>query len=167
MYMMFVVDISLVPTYGNISIFSLFFFYLHFQTYFVSPEMEIHSRCWAAIAVVVLVVMTDTVASQPDSRNNTLIRRYCSQYGVLNDEFFLRNLNTTISSLRRQLANATVYQAIARTIINSETVYGLASCRQYLSNFECLKCLDIAAKEVRVCGIVNGARAIYDECDLR
>ncbi|KAK1421481.1 hypothetical protein QVD17_23840 [Tagetes erecta] len=135
--------------------------------------METHTlinvgcRWWAAMAVVVLVLMADGVTSQSDSRNNTLIRRYCSQYGVLNEEFFLRNFNTTVASIKRQLANATVYQAVARTIINGESVYASASCRQYLPISECLKCLDIAAKEVRVCGVVNGARAIYDECDLR
>ncbi|KAI3775683.1 hypothetical protein L1987_45432 [Smallanthus sonchifolius] len=125
------------------------------------------SRWLAIMAVMVLVPMPDAVTSQSDNKNNTLVRRYCSQYGVLDDIFFLRNLNNTLSSLRRQLANATVYHAVARTLINSETVYGLALCRQYLSNSECLKCFDIVAKEVGVCGIVNGARAIFDDCELR
>ncbi|KAI3704421.1 hypothetical protein L1987_74641 [Smallanthus sonchifolius] len=71
------------------------------------------------------------------------------------------------STFPPEAANATVYHAVARTLINSETVYGLALCRQYLSNSECLKCFDIAAKEVGVCGIVNGARAIFDDCELR
>ncbi|KAI3794381.1 hypothetical protein L1987_37012 [Smallanthus sonchifolius] len=115
--------------------------------------IPVTSRWLAITAVILLVLVADGVASQSDKRNNTLIRRYCSQYGVLNAEFFLRNLNTTLSSIRRQLANATVYHAVARTIINGESVYGLASCRQYLSNSECLKCLDTAAKGVRVQGL--------------
>ncbi|KAL8240370.1 hypothetical protein R6Q59_013725 [Mikania micrantha] len=119
------------------------------------------------VMVTVMVVMAETVTSQQDSVNNTLIRQYCSKYGVLDTDFFLRNLNTTLSSLRKQLGNATVYHAVARTIINGESVYALASCRQYLSNSECLKCFDTAVKEVRACGIVNGGRAVYDDCDLR
>ncbi|KAK9071498.1 hypothetical protein SSX86_010067 [Deinandra increscens subsp. villosa] len=123
--------------------------------------------CFAIMAVMVLVLMVEVVTSQSDNTNNTLIRRYCSQYDVLDEVFFLRNLNNTLSSLRRQLADGIVYHAVARTLINGESVYGLAWCRQYLSNSECVKCFDTAAKEVRVCGIVNGGRAIYDDCDLR
>ncbi|KAI3798743.1 hypothetical protein L1987_34021 [Smallanthus sonchifolius] len=129
--------------------------------------IPVGSRWLAITAVILLVLVVEGVVSQSDKRNNTLIRRYCSQYGVLNAEFFSRNLNTTLSSIRRQLANATVYHAVARTIINGESVYGLASCRQYLSNSECLKCLETAAKGVRVCGIVNGGRVIYDDCEFR
>ncbi|KAK9071517.1 hypothetical protein SSX86_010086 [Deinandra increscens subsp. villosa] len=125
------------------------------------------SRWFAIMAVMVLVLMSEVATSQSDNTNNTLIRRYCSQFGVLNDIFFSRNLNNTISSLQRQLANGTVHQAVARTLINSETVYGLAVCRQYLSGSGCLKCLETATKEARVCGIVNGARAIYDDCEFR
>ncbi|KAK9049261.1 hypothetical protein SSX86_031772 [Deinandra increscens subsp. villosa] len=120
------------------------------------------------MAVMVLVLIMEVATSQSDNTSNTLIRPYCSQFGVLNDIFFLRNLNNTISSLRRQLANGTVHQAVARTLINGETVYGLAVCRQYLSGSACLKCLDTATKEARVqCGIKNGARTIYDDCEFR
>lgn len=119
------------------------------------------------MAVMVLVMMAEPVMSQSSNRSNTLIRRYCSQYGVLDDEFFLRNFNATLSSLRRQLSNVTKYHAVARTIINGESVYGLALCREYLSRSECLNCFDIAVKGVKVCGIVNGGHVIYDECDLR
>ncbi|KAI3747603.1 hypothetical protein L6452_10117 [Arctium lappa] len=124
---------------------------------------------WWLVGMVamVFVMMAEPVTSQPSNRSNTLIRRYCSQYGVLDDEFFLRNLNTTLSSLRRQLSNVTAYHAVARTIINGESVYGLALCREYLSPSECLNCFDIAVKGVKVCGIVNGGHVIYDDCDLR
>ncbi|CAI9272121.1 unnamed protein product [Lactuca saligna] len=121
--------------------------------------------CW--LAVILLVIMAETVTSQSSKRSNTLIRSYCSKYGVLNEEFFSRNLNTTISSLRRQLSSATVYEAVARTIINGDSVYGLALCRGYLSTSECLNCFNIAVTGVRVCGIVNGGRVIYDDCELR
>ncbi|XP_023767378.2 cold-responsive protein kinase 1 [Lactuca sativa] len=121
--------------------------------------------CW--LAVILLVIMAETVTSQSSKRSNTLIRSYCSKYGVLNEEFFSRNLNTTISSLRRQLSSATVYEAVARTIINGDSVYGLALCRRYLSTAECLNCFDVAVTGVRVCGIVNGGRVIYDDCELR
>ncbi|XP_024974870.1 cysteine-rich receptor-like protein kinase 2 [Cynara cardunculus var. scolymus] len=119
------------------------------------------------MVVMVFVTMLQPVTSQTSNRSNTLIRRYCSQYGVLDDEFFSRNLNTTLSSLRRQLSNVTEYHAVARTIINGESVYGLALCREYLSPSECLNCFDLAVKGVKVCGIVNGGHVIYDDCDLR
>ncbi|KAI3722972.1 hypothetical protein L2E82_34221 [Cichorium intybus] len=119
------------------------------------------------MAMMVLLMMAEPVTSQSSKRSNTLIRRYCSQYGVLDEVFFSRNLNTTISSLRRQLSNATTYHAVARTIINGESVYGVALCREYLSTPECLNCFDIAVTGVKVCGIVNGGRAIYDDCELR
>ncbi|KAL8211247.1 hypothetical protein R6Q57_005684 [Mikania cordata] len=122
---------------------------------------------YTLILIMVLVLMAEAATSQPDNTNNTLVRRYCSQYGVVDQGFFLRNLNNTLASLRQQLINATLYHAVARTIINGESVYGLALCRQYLSKSDCLKCFDTAVKEVRVCGNMNGGHAIYDDCDLR
>nr|GEU35724.1 cysteine-rich receptor-like protein kinase 2 [Tanacetum cinerariifolium] len=120
------------------------------------------------IFTLMALMTTEVLVSQSINRNNnTLVRRYCSKYDVLNDEFFLRNLNSTLSSLRRQLTNTTAYHAVARTLINGESVYGLALCREYLSNLECLKCFDIAVKGVEVCGIKNGGHVIYDDCDLR
>ncbi|KAJ9541186.1 hypothetical protein OSB04_027692 [Centaurea solstitialis] len=137
----------------------------------MGKHSQIPARNWRLVGMAVLAVfimMVEPVKSQSSSnRSNTLVRRYCSQYGVLDDEFFLRNLNTTLSSLRRQLANVTEYHAVARTIINGESVYGLALCREYLSPSECLNCFDMAVKGVRVCGIVNGGHVIYDDCDLR
>ncbi|PWA58332.1 Concanavalin A-like lectin/glucanase, subgroup [Artemisia annua] len=119
------------------------------------------------IVTLTALMMAEVLVSQVINRNNTLVRRYCSEYGVLNDEFFQRNLNSTLSSLRRQLVNNTAYHTVARTIINGESVYGLALCREYLSNLDCLKCFDIAVKGVKVCGNVTGGHVIYDDCDLR
>ncbi|XP_071708628.1 uncharacterized protein [Rutidosis leptorrhynchoides] len=116
-----------------------------------------------------MAVLVTSQSSNNGTTNgtNTLIRRYCSQYGVTDETFFLRNLNTTLSSLRKQPSNQTVYHAVARTLINGESVYGYASCRAYLNDSECLRCFNIAEKSVSVCGIVNGGHVIYDDCDLR
>nr|XP_043632315.1 cysteine-rich receptor-like protein kinase 2 [Erigeron canadensis] len=133
------------------------------------PIIENGAMTSIAVTVIVLVFMLVSVTSQSNiNRNNTLVRRYCSQYGVLDETFFLRNLNTTFSSLRRQLSsNSSVYHATARTIINGESVYGLVWCRLYLTHPECLRCFDTAARSVRVCGIVNGGHVVFDDCNLR
>ncbi|KAM0067678.1 putative Gnk2-like domain-containing protein [Helianthus debilis subsp. tardiflorus] len=93
------------------------------------------------------------------------MRYYCSMYKALRATYFLSNLNDTLSSLRRQLA-ITRYAA-ARTLLNGESVWGLAWCRGYLSIPDCLDCFDYAVDQIKVCGLGNGGDAIYSDCDVR
>ncbi|KAF5769135.1 putative protein kinase RLK-Pelle-DLSV family [Helianthus annuus] len=117
------------------------------------------------VVVVVLITMAEQVTSQPTDRNSTLLRYYCSKYRGLNDKYFLSNLNTTLSGLRSQLT--TSRYATARTLLNGESVWGLAWCRGYLSIPDCLSCFDYAVDQLKVCGFANGAQIIYSDCQLR
>ncbi|KAD7479167.1 hypothetical protein R6Q59_008025 [Mikania micrantha] len=117
--------------------------------------------------VVLLIAMTQLQAtsSQATDRNSTLMKYYCSMYKGMNEKYFLSNLNATMSSLRRQLT--TSGYASARTLLNGDSVWGLAWCRGYLSIPDCLSCFDYAVNQLKVCGSVNGAHAIYSDCDVR
>ncbi|KAI3826639.1 hypothetical protein L1987_00689 [Smallanthus sonchifolius] len=121
----------------------------------------------AGVLAVLIVVMAQPATSQKIDTNNTMIRWYCSFYKVMNGEFFLRNLNTTFSSIRRQLSTVNTYHAVAKALINGESVYGLALCREYLSTASCLACFDTAVAYMKVCGLGNGAHIFYDDCELR
>ncbi|KAF5798404.1 putative protein kinase RLK-Pelle-DLSV family [Helianthus annuus] len=124
-------------------------------------------RLTGLMVLVVFIAMVEPVASQASDRNSTLMRYYCSLYYGRSSTYFLSNLNTTLSSLHRQLAVDRVRYAVARTLLNGESVWGLASCRGYVSNADCVACYDYAVAQLRVCGLGNGAHAFYDDCDVR
>ncbi|XP_076929093.1 cysteine-rich receptor-like protein kinase 2 [Bidens hawaiensis] len=117
------------------------------------------------VVVVVLISTAEQVTSQPTDRNSTLMRYYCSMYRGMSGEYFLANLNTTLSSLRRQLRTSN--HAAAHALFNSEPVWGLAWCRGYVSIPDCLDCFDYAVNQLKVCELGNGAHAIYSDCDVR
>nr|XP_043634450.1 cold-responsive protein kinase 1-like [Erigeron canadensis] len=120
------------------------------------------------VVVAVFISMAEPVtSSQSHNRNTTLIRSYCSFFRGRSEKYFLSNLNTTLSSLRQQLSVNGVRYAIARTLLNGESVWGLASCRGYVSNTDCVACFDYAVTQLKVCGTVNGANAYYNDCDVR
>ncbi|XP_071735373.1 cysteine-rich receptor-like protein kinase 2 [Rutidosis leptorrhynchoides] len=121
-----------------------------------------------SVTILVLVTMSKPVTSQisgPTDRNSTLMRYYCSMYKGTHENYFLINLNDTLSSLRHQLTSSGY--AADRVLINGESVWGLAWCRGYLSTPDCLSCFDYAVNQLKVCGNVNGAHAIYSDCDVR
>ncbi|PWA55678.1 hypothetical protein CTI12_AA423060 [Artemisia annua] len=116
--------------------------------------------------VVVLITMSKPTMSQPITDiNSTFMRYYCSQYKGMNAKYFLSNLNATLSSLRRQLT--TGGYASARTLLNGESVWGLAWCRGYMSIPDCLACYDYAVEQLKQCGLGNGAHVIFSDCDVR
>ncbi|KAM0003712.1 putative Gnk2-like domain-containing protein [Helianthus debilis subsp. tardiflorus] len=119
------------------------------------------------LVVVLLLSMTEPVTSQSRNRNSTLMRYYCSMYKGISPTYFLSNLNTTLSSLRQQLSVNGVRYADARTLLNGESVWGLASCRSYVSTANCVACFDYAVAQLKVCGLGNGAQAYYNDCDVR
>lgn len=134
-------------------------------------QMEKSLLSWRLACLMVVMMflsMAKPVTSQTSSdRNSTLMRYYCSQYFGMNETYFYQNLNTTLSSLRRQLLVNRVRYALARTLLNGESVWGLASCRGYVSNTNCVACFDYAVSQLRVCGRGNGAHAFYNDCDVR
>ncbi|KAD7479169.1 hypothetical protein E3N88_02305 [Mikania micrantha] len=122
-------------------------------------------RLATLLLLVVLITTVEQVSSQPTDRNSTLMRYYCSMYKGLSEKYFFSNLNTTLSRLRRQLT-ASGYAA-ERTLLNGESVWGVAWCRGYVSIPDCLSCFDYAVDQLKICGTGNGAHAIYSDCDLR
>nr|XP_043634094.1 cysteine-rich receptor-like protein kinase 2 [Erigeron canadensis] len=118
------------------------------------------------IIVVVFIMMARQVTSQSSDRSNALLRNYCRSYKVVNGVPYLNNLNTTLSSLRRQLSNPQVYYAFAQAV-DQEFVYSFAMCREYLSTSQCLACFDTAANDTKACGLADGGNIIYDDCSIR
>ncbi|KAL7612870.1 hypothetical protein Lser_V15G06978 [Lactuca serriola] len=133
----------------------------------MKPVYELRLFCLAAtlVVVVVLINMAEQVTSQPTDINSTIMGYYCSQYKGMNGNYFLSNLNATISSLRQQIS-VTKFAA-ARTLFNGESVWGLAWCRGYLSIPDCLACFDYAVNALKACGLGNGAHVFYSDCDVR
>lgn len=122
----------------------------------------------ASLTVVMMFLsMAKPVTPQSTDRNNTMVRYYCSEFYGMNAKYFFQNVNTTLSNLRRQLLVNRVHYAAARTLINGEAVWGLASCRGYVSTTNCVACFDDAVVLLRACGRGSGAHAFYNDCDLR
>nr|XP_043635132.1 cold-responsive protein kinase 1-like [Erigeron canadensis] len=118
--------------------------------------------------VMVFMLVAKQVTSQSSvDRNNTLLRKYCRLYNAMNGPAYLNNLNTTLSSLRKQLSIGKVYYAFAQAVDNDEFVYSFAMCREYLSTSQCLTCFDTAANDTKACGFADGGNMIYDDCSIR
>ncbi|KAK1421492.1 hypothetical protein QVD17_23857 [Tagetes erecta] len=127
------------------------------------------NRWLVSLLVVVMVVITmaeQVMTSQPTDRSSTLIVYFCSVYTGRSPKYFLSNLNTTLSSLRKQLTNGSRY-ATARTLLNGESVWGLVSCRAYTNTADCVACFNYAVDQLKVCALGNGGGAFYSDCDLR
>ncbi|XP_076927407.1 cysteine-rich receptor-like protein kinase 2 isoform X1 [Bidens hawaiensis] len=120
-----------------------------------------------AVVAVVFISMAEPVTSQSNNRNSTLMRYYCSLYYGRSANYFLSNLNTTLSSLHEQLSLNRARYAVARTLLTGESVWGLAVCRGYVSTAECVACFNYAVAQLKVCGRANGAHAFYNDCDVR
>ncbi|KAI3775706.1 hypothetical protein L1987_45455 [Smallanthus sonchifolius] len=102
-------------------------------------------------------------------RLDKLVNKYercIYDYAHVSPRYFLSKINSTLSSLHQQLTNGSRYD-VARALLNGESVWGLASCRAYVSNANCVACYDYDVGQLRVCGTVNGGRAFYDDCDVR
>ncbi|KAL4569198.1 hypothetical protein LXL04_024832 [Taraxacum kok-saghyz] len=133
-------------------------------------KLNTNGQSWwsmATILVILFISLAQPVTSQKIDKNNTMIRWYCSSYKGMNGQVFLENLNTTFSSLRKQLSKVNNHHAVSNTVINGESVFGLALCREYLSIAACLSCFDTAVSYMKVCGLGNGANIFYDNCQIR
>nr|XP_043632199.1 putative receptor-like protein kinase At4g00960 [Erigeron canadensis] len=116
-------------------------------------------------ASVFMVFLTiNPVSSQPQA--NLLITG-CSQINATNLQNFFGNLNETFRDLRNKLSNNNSYFATSEQTRNSEPVYAMAQCRNYMSTRDCLSCFDSADTFIRTCAAANGARAVLDGCFLR
>ncbi|KAF5782561.1 putative Gnk2-like domain-containing protein [Helianthus annuus] len=120
---------------------------------------------WCLTGLLVMMTATRPVRSQPSDRNSTLFAVYCSQYKGMNVEYLSRNINTTLSSLHRKLTFNRY--ATARSLLNRDSIWGLTSCRGYVSNADCLACFDYDVVQLRTCGFANGGYIFYDDCDIR
>ena len=135
----------------------------------MQPITSLRWPWWMSTLVVMFFITMDTqvISQSSDNRTNTLLRRYCRSYDSVYGEVYLSNLNTTISSLRRQLSNPEVYYAFSQAANNDAFVYSFALCREYLSTSQCVACFDSAINETKACGIADGASVIYDDCSIR
>ncbi|KAM7523887.1 hypothetical protein LguiA_013789 [Lonicera macranthoides] len=124
------------------------------------------SPWWLPVAALILLLVyaTKPAASQPQTN---LLNSGCSQYNATDLSSFFSNLNGTFSDLRSQLSSGNTRFATAQQARNSDPVYGLAQCRDYLSTVDCLACFDASVRQIRNCSAANGARVIYDGCFLR
>ncbi|KAI3794376.1 hypothetical protein L1987_37007 [Smallanthus sonchifolius] len=122
---------------------------------------------WCLTGLLVILTTPGPVRSQPNDRNSTLFAADCSSYKGMSQEYLLNNLNTTLSSLHYQLSTNSVPYATARSLRNGDSIWGLASCRGYVSNADCMACFDYAVVQLRSCGFSNGAYVFYDDCDIR
>ncbi|KAM7464843.1 hypothetical protein LguiB_012405 [Lonicera macranthoides] len=123
-------------------------------------------RHWLPMAALILLLVYSTkpAASQPQTN---LLNIACSQDNSTGSSMFLNNLNGTLSDLRRQLSSGNTKFATADQARNTNPVYGLAQCRDYLSTVDCLACFDASVRQSRDCSADTGARVIYDGCFLR
>ncbi|KAI3775679.1 hypothetical protein L1987_45428 [Smallanthus sonchifolius] len=115
---------------------------------------------------MVFIMMVKEVTLQSGDKNNTLHRNNCRLYKSSNGDY-LSNLNTTFSSLRRQLSDPQAYYAFAQTTNNGDLVFAFALCREYLSTSLCLACFESAVNETKSCGTADGGNVIYDDCSIK
>ncbi|KAM0067679.1 putative protein kinase RLK-Pelle-DLSV family [Helianthus debilis subsp. tardiflorus] len=128
-------------------------------------QEEIRRLISLQVLVLVLIIMAEQVTSQPTDRNSTRMGYYCNGWKGVSQDYFLSNLNTTLSRLRGQLT--TSVQAAAQTLLNGAPVWGLAWCRGYLSVSDCRGCFDYAVDQLKACGYDSGANAVYSDCGVR
>lgn len=121
---------------------------------------------WLPVAALILLLVyaTKPAASQPQTN---MLNNGCSQYNATDLSSFFSNLNGTFSDLRGPLSSGNTRFATAQQARNSDPVYALAQCRDYLSTVDCLACFDASVRQIRNCSAANGARVIYDGCFLR
>ncbi|KAF5769138.1 putative protein kinase RLK-Pelle-DLSV family [Helianthus annuus] len=116
------------------------------------------------VTILFIVFLSNPVTSQPQTN---LILRACAQINATNPRNFFRNLNETFSDTRRKLSNNNTYFATSEQTNNTDPVYVLAQCRNYMSAFECVNCFDFASKSVCSCDAAVGGRVVLDGCFLR
>lgn len=116
--------------------------------------------------MTVAVAAVWRVASSDPQKNS--LGYGCSSDKAKNVTDFINNLNATFSDLRSQLSEDKRF-ATAHNQISSEPVYGMAQCRNYMAQLDCLACYDAAVSEIRTncSNNVAGARAVFDGCFLR
>ncbi|KAD7478584.1 hypothetical protein E3N88_01720 [Mikania micrantha] len=122
---------------------------------------------WCLTIILVIITIAGPARSQSNDRNSTRYAFACSAYKGMNQEYLLRNLNITLSSLRHQLSVNNVSYATARSLLNANSIWGLASCRGYVSRADCVACFDYAVVQLRSCGSATGAFIFFDDCDIR
>ncbi|KAJ0771099.1 putative protein kinase RLK-Pelle-DLSV family [Helianthus annuus] len=115
------------------------------------------------VAIVLMVFLTNPGRSEPQTH---LLLQTCSRFNATNTKIFFSNLNETFRDVRRKLSNST-YFTTSNLTTNSEPVYVMAQCRNYMSTSDCLGCFDYAASSIRACATFNGARSVLDGCFLR
>ncbi|KAH6796957.1 hypothetical protein C2S52_021511 [Perilla frutescens var. hirtella] len=128
--------------------------------------MEIGRWSWR-LTVAVAAVTTWWQVANADPQTNSL-GSGCSSVTAKNASQFMNNLNATFSDLRTKLLEEKRF-ATAEYENFPDPVYGMAQCRNYMSEVDCVACYDAAVAAIRTnCSSnVTGARAVFDGCFLR
>ncbi|KAF5798401.1 putative protein kinase RLK-Pelle-DLSV family [Helianthus annuus] len=121
---------------------------------------------WQMVVVATVFMVFLTIPGRSQPQTNVLIQS-CSTVNATNTQNFFSNLNETFRDVRRILSNNNTYFATSNLTRNSEPVYVMAQCRNYMSTSDCLGCFDYAASSIRACANFNGARSVLDGCFLR
>ncbi|KAM0067947.1 putative protein kinase RLK-Pelle-DLSV family [Helianthus debilis subsp. tardiflorus] len=121
---------------------------------------------WQMVVVATVFMVFLTIPGRSQPQTNVLIQS-CSTVNATNTQIFFSNLNETFRDVRRKLSNNNTYFATSNQTRNSEPVYVMAQCRNYMSTSDCLGCFDYAASSIRACANFNGARSVLDGCFLR
>nr|GMC59727.1 cysteine-rich receptor-like protein kinase 2 [Ipomoea batatas] len=116
------------------------------------------SLWWLAV-VILMVSVSKPAFSDPQT---TLLTSQCSSVNVSNPSDFLRKVNASFADLGHQLSRSN--KSFATT---ANPVYAMAQCRNYLSQADCVACIDAAALQSRTCLIALGSTVIYDGCFIR
>ncbi|KAL5703901.1 hypothetical protein ACHQM5_022394 [Ranunculus cassubicifolius] len=117
--------------------------------------------------IIFLYAVLSTVMSDPQIN---LLNQGCSQYNVTSPFVFMTNLNATFLDLRSQLSNGSNTRfATAQRPRETDPVYAMIQCRNYLNTSDCVTCFDAAVTRIRRCSSpnANGARVVLDGCFLR
>lgn len=125
--------------------------------------------------MVVLVVFLVFLLIQPgisqsndhDNNTNIHLQSFCGSIAPIHPTNFIKNRNSTLAELRKQLMNEGVLSARAQDLSAGDTVYAAAQCRNYLSKDQCVACFDAGVSVLVKCTAGNGAYTLFDNCFIR
>ncbi|KAJ9541185.1 hypothetical protein OSB04_027691 [Centaurea solstitialis] len=124
----------------------------------------------ALVILLVLLLTMNLGVSQPSNSGNDVnvpIRSFCGRNRPIILSNFINNRNSTFAEIRRQLSSNNVFYARAQSLVEGDSVFGAAQCRNYLSTAQCVACFDAAVSELSGCVTGNGAYVFFDNCFVR
>ncbi|KAI3722981.1 hypothetical protein L2E82_34233 [Cichorium intybus] len=124
----------------------------------------------AVLVVFLLFLLAEPAISQLndlDNNSNSFLRWFCGRTPPIHPSNFIKNRNSTLAELRRQLLTDGVFYATAQDLSAGDTVYAAAQCRNYLSTDECVACFDAGVSVLFRCVAGDSAYVVVDNCFIR